>query len=120
MHPSVIAKRKALANNRIVERAKALGEHIELDPTVLQALEVTSIRDPQAAEMLRLEAVANFIAHIAEKNGADAEVQPDTTVGEFHAEPVVEEVVPPAEIIKEPVPKKPATKKKPERKSSKK
>lgn len=88
MHPSVLAKRKAMAVNRIVARATALVQYLELDPTLAEALEPKATRDPATVDMLRMEALATLIDHVALNAGVPEEEQPDTSVGEFIVEPV--------------------------------
>ena len=88
MHPSVLAKRKAIAVNRIVARVTALVQYLELDPALAESLEPKSTRDPATVDMLRMEALATLIDQVALNAGAPEEEQPDTTVREFIVEPV--------------------------------
>lgn len=97
MHPSVLIKRKAIAVNRIVERAGALVKRLELDPVLVAALE-PKVKDTETADMLRMEALGTLIAELALSAGAPPEKQPDTTVKEFivEASPASDELPAPA------------------------
>lgn len=87
MHPSVFAKRRAEAMGRIDERAGALVEQLELDPALAAALQPVGIREPLAAELARLEALADLMDKIADRAGVPPPPVPDTTVNKFIAPP---------------------------------
>lgn len=59
MHPSVLAQRRARAMDRIVQAAR------HLDPEHTESLQPKGIKDPQAAEMMRLEAIADLLERLA-------------------------------------------------------
>lgn len=101
MHPSVLAQRKAIAANRIVERATALVQHLELDPALAQSLQPTGVKDTQTVDMLRLEGLATLLDQLAENAGVPAPAVTDVTVGEFTA-PAPEPVVPINEPLTKP------------------
>jgi hypothetical protein len=64
MHPSILAKRKADAINRIVVAAGALAEVHQLNPERRAALEPKGIKDLAAAEMMRLEGLADLLEEL--------------------------------------------------------
>lgn len=70
MHQSILAQRKATATQRIITQASALAAHLDLDPKLAEALQPKGIKDPQVADMLRLEALADLLDRFA----ADASV----------------------------------------------
>lgn len=86
MHPSVLIKRRAIATNRIVARARALIKQLKLDPALSEALE-PKVKDSETADMLRMEVLADLINTLSVMAGAPPEEQPDTAVREFTAEP---------------------------------
>jgi hypothetical protein len=61
MHPSILAKRKADAINRIVVAAGTLAEVHQLNPERRAALEPKGIKDLAALEMMRLEGLASLM-----------------------------------------------------------
>src|SRR5690349_4630885 len=101
MHPSVLAQRKAIATNRIVERATAIVNHLELDPALAAGLQST-VKDTQAAEMIQLEGLANLMDQLAENAGVPAAPAPVNMVSEFIA-PAVSTETPAAEELPPPV-----------------
>jgi hypothetical protein len=88
MHSAIQVQRRAAAMNRILERSGALIEQYELDPALADALQPRAVKDPQVAEMMRLEGLANLLDQVAEKAGLPAPEPVDTSVKEFRA-PVV-------------------------------
>jgi hypothetical protein len=58
MHPSILAKRRAQAMDRIVQSARLL------DPEHAEALHPKGIKDPATAEMMRLEAIAALLERL--------------------------------------------------------
>lgn len=58
MHPSILAKRKADAVNRIIQVARSM------DPERAEALQPKGIKDPATAEMMRMEAIADLLEHL--------------------------------------------------------
>lgn len=76
MHPSILAKRKGQAVGNIVRTASALVNHFGGDPLLAEALEPKGIKDPAAAEMMRLEALSNLLLWVAIHNGAVKESAP--------------------------------------------
>jgi hypothetical protein len=75
MHPSVLAKRKAQAMDRIVQAARIL------DPTRAETLQPTGIKDAQAVEMLRLEAIADLLEGLVLAVPVEDTPAPDTQTG---------------------------------------
>jgi hypothetical protein len=102
MHNTVLAKRRAVAIDRIVNRATALVQHLELDPALAEALQPKTIKDPQAAEMIRLEALATLIDQMAINAGVPDQEQPDATIHEFNVR-LVPAQAPGTEDLPEPV-----------------
>src|SRR5687767_8787469 len=71
MHPSILAQRRAQAVNRIVQAARIL------DPEHAEALEPKGIKDPQAVEMIRLEALADLLERLGPVFEAPAALAPE-------------------------------------------
>jgi hypothetical protein len=85
MHPSILAKRKAGAINRIVTAAGALADQHKLNPARRAALEPKGIKDLAAVEMMRLEGLAALLEDLA---AVDVEaVADDETVTAVTPEP---------------------------------
>lgn len=61
MHPSMLAKRQQAAQQRIMEAAATLAEKFNVAPP----MEVTQ-RQPDMAQMLRWEGIADFLDAIAQ------------------------------------------------------
>ena len=98
MHQVILLQRRVAATQRIVERATALAEHLELDPELIQGLHPSgAIKEAPVADMIRLEGVANILDQIAEKVGVPAAAVTDVTVTKFRA-PAEEEAVPANQI----------------------
>jgi hypothetical protein len=93
MHPSILAKRKAQALERIVRAARGL------DPEHAEALEPKGVKDPAAAEMMRLEA----LAEILEGLGPVFEPPAVTAVTPEKPMPVLDTDKPQPEDLPEPV-----------------
>jgi len=106
MHPSILAKRKAQAMDRIVQAVQSL------DPAAAEALQPKGIKDPAAAEMMRLEALAALLDQLAANAGVPAPAVTAVTVGEFivpaPTPPAAEEELPPPVLEEEPVEEPPA------------
>jgi hypothetical protein len=77
MHPSILAKRKAQALERIGWTAEALAKHLELDPVLIEGLQPKGIKDPAAAEMMRLEGLSDLLTAVAIQTGAVKESAPE-------------------------------------------
>lgn len=104
MHPTILAQRKAIATDRILERSAALVQHLELDQSLVDRLRPSSVKDPPTVEMLRLEALADLFDQLADSAGAPAAPVPDRTVREFIAPAVTAVTKPADESIPGPVP----------------
>jgi len=130
MHPSILAKRKAEAVNRIVWTAEALSNHLELDPVLAEGLQPKGIKDPATAEMMRLEGLADILTAVAIQTGAvkeSASEPADEATVSTETEPTIEDGRPtlddfpahvveppseqeqPEEPVEEPAPKKKST-----------
>ena len=98
MHQAILAQRKAKAVQKIVARATALVQHLELDPALSEGLQPRAVKDANIAEMMRLEALAALMDQLAAQAGAPAAEQPDTAVNEFSVAPAVTAVTAPEAV----------------------
>jgi hypothetical protein len=103
MHPTILVQRRAVALNRITERAAALVKQLRLDPALSEALRPTGAKDPQVTEMFRLEAVANLFDQLAQSAGLpeSATVTAVTDEGEVESKPVAESIPGPESLTEE-------------------
>jgi hypothetical protein len=65
MHQSILAKRKAIAQDRILTSALALVAQLQLDPALAEGLEPKGVRDSATVEMMRLEGLADLMEQLA-------------------------------------------------------
>lgn len=104
MHQSILAKRKAEAVNRITWTAGALVAHFEGNPALTQELEPKGVKDPAAAEMMRLEALSDLLTWVALHVGAIKESASVTVETAPELAPVVEPIPAPAPVEDLPAP----------------
>lgn len=119
MHPSILAKRKADAINRIVTAAGTLADRHQLDPARRAALEPKGIKDPAAVEMMRLEGLADLLDNLAAVTVVTAPDQESKPQDDPLPPPTLEDF--PAHIVEpsEPEVEQDEPKKKPARRTKK-
>lgn len=101
MHQSILAKRKAIAMQRIVTRASALVAHLELDLAIAEGLQPKGIKDAAVADMMRLERLADLVDRLADNAGLPQEAP---AVSAVTAQPKQTPPAPPdADDLPEPV-----------------
>ena len=70
MNQTILAQRKAIAAGKLIKAAEAIGRHLEMDPSLVQAFHPTGIRDPQIKEMMIWEAAAELMFQLGIVSGA--------------------------------------------------
>jgi hypothetical protein len=78
MHPTTLAKRKALALNQIVFSAGALARIADLDPALIQGLNPAHARDAHVRDMFVMEGIAHLLTALGVSAGAIKEEAPVT------------------------------------------
>lgn len=115
MHQSILARRHAAAIQRIVNTASALVEQHHLDPRLIDGLQPRGIKDPAAAEMMRLEGLADLLDQIPVTVETPPELPPVNEPPPPSAPALVIETLP-APVVEDdepaPSPRKPGRKKK--------
>ena len=69
MHPTTLATLRGQALDRITSTAKALYEHLDLNPALLVVL-TPAIKNPEVKELRRLEGIGDLLTSLALKIGA--------------------------------------------------
>ena len=64
MHPQIYAKKLAIAQNKLAEQAQAVAVKFSIEPPNLTPMAVVA-REPELLRLFELEAVGDFLEHIA-------------------------------------------------------